>query len=347
MRSVIVVTLVVVFAIASPSAIGVTLLLDITLSPDISVSFDGVVIHDEMAVTDDLSGALSPVSFGPVPKAADLDGLHYDGGNRWLLSFDVSVALDGVNAFPSDVVEWNGRDHNVIFDSGAEGLPAGTNIDAVARVGGDLVLSFDTTVAVNGMVVGDEDLVRFSSGVFGLLFDGSVARVPETADLDAAHVLGNGHLLVSFDIAGRVDDIRFVGADVLEYDPTSGTWAMAYPASAEPAWLVAELDAVTARADSDGDGVVDGEDNCSNADNADQRDTDSDNIGNACDPDFDDDCTINFIDLGFMKSVFFSDDADADLNGDGAVNFLDLAIMKALFFGPPGPSGLLNACGSS
>jgi formylglycine-generating enzyme len=96
--------------------------------------------------------------------------------------------------------------------------------------------------------------------------------------------------------------------------------------------------------DQDGDGVADATDNCLDAGNADQRDTDADGIGNACDPDLNQDCSVNFGDLGLLKSVFFGADPDADFNGDGVVNFLDLGIMQARFFGPPGPSGVPNVC---
>ncbi|MEL7544844.1 MAG: hypothetical protein AAGJ70_13850 [Pseudomonadota bacterium] len=96
--------------------------------------------------------------------------------------------------------------------------------------------------------------------------------------------------------------------------------------------------------DSDGDGIVDSADNCSATANPDQRDTDGDSIGNACDADLNNDCAVNFEDLGSLKAVFFSDDANADLDGDGAVNFTDLGIMKEGFFAAPGPSGLENIC---
>ncbi|MBT8145116.1 MAG: hypothetical protein KJO55_10465, partial [Gammaproteobacteria bacterium] len=92
--------------------------------------------------------------------------------------------------------------------------------------------------------------------------------------------------------------------------------------------------------DSDGDGVVDDVDNCTIAANADQTDTDGDGYGNACDPDFNNDGSVNFIDLQIMKQAFFSADPDVDLTGDGIVNFADLQILKLLFFGSPGPSGI-------
>jgi hypothetical protein len=96
--------------------------------------------------------------------------------------------------------------------------------------------------------------------------------------------------------------------------------------------------------DSDGDGINDPFDNCAEVPNPDQRDTNADGIGNACDPDLNGDCFVNFLDLGLIKKVFFSSDPDADLDGDGSVNFGDLGLMKAQFFEAPGPSGLPNAC---
>ncbi|MEL7450092.1 MAG: hypothetical protein AAFN78_12840 [Pseudomonadota bacterium] len=97
--------------------------------------------------------------------------------------------------------------------------------------------------------------------------------------------------------------------------------------------------------DNDGDGAADLHDNCTAALNASQLDTDDDGIGNACDADFNQDCSVNFVDLGEMKSVFFQAGAlDEDMNGDGSVNFVDLGLLKQAFFAPPGPSGIPNVC---
>lgn len=72
-----------------------------------------------------------------------------------------------------------------------------------------------------------------------------------------------------------------------------------------------------------------------------QLDTDGDNFGNICDPDFDINLIVNAADLAIFKSVFFTSNPDADLNGDGIVNAGDLAILESLFFQPPGPNGLV------
>ncbi|MFK7888799.1 MAG: thrombospondin type 3 repeat-containing protein, partial [Gammaproteobacteria bacterium] len=97
-------------------------------------------------------------------------------------------------------------------------------------------------------------------------------------------------------------------------------------------------------ADTDGDGVADEEDNCTLEPNLDQTDADADGYGNACDADLNNDCIVNVVDLGILRSVFFTDDAVADLNSDGVVNVVDLGILRAQFFAAPGPSALSTAC---
>lgn len=94
--------------------------------------------------------------------------------------------------------------------------------------------------------------------------------------------------------------------------------------------------------DEDGDLIPDINDNCRLVANTDQRDTNGDGFGNACDADLNNDGIINIVDLGILRSVFFTNDPDADLNGDGVVNVVDLGQMRATFFGPPGPSSLAD-----
>ena len=90
--------------------------------------------------------------------------------------------------------------------------------------------------------------------------------------------------------------------------------------------------------DADADGVDDTLDNCLGVPNANQRDTDGDGYGNACDADFNNSGTVDFSDLARFKAKFGTADADADLNGDGTVNFADLALFRGMFGKAPGPS---------
>ncbi|MFK7887691.1 MAG: thrombospondin type 3 repeat-containing protein, partial [Gammaproteobacteria bacterium] len=91
--------------------------------------------------------------------------------------------------------------------------------------------------------------------------------------------------------------------------------------------------------DTDDDGIDDALDNCVEIANSAQVDADLDQFGNRCDADFNNDCIVNAIDLGYFRTVFFTADPLADLNADGIVNAIDLGLFRTLFFSMPGPSG--------
>ncbi|MFK8031646.1 MAG: thrombospondin type 3 repeat-containing protein [Gammaproteobacteria bacterium] len=91
--------------------------------------------------------------------------------------------------------------------------------------------------------------------------------------------------------------------------------------------------------DSDGDGILNAVDNCTEVINPDQRDTNGDGLGNVCDPDLDNDGIVNFVDVAAWTPFFnTSDSDDADFDGDGFVNFRDLDILMQLFLQEPGPN---------
>jgi hypothetical protein len=108
-----------------------------------------------------------------------------------------------------------------------------------------------------------------------------------------------------------------------------------------------------ATSDRDDDGVADAGDNCLRVPNANQRDTDGDDFGNACDADIDGDGRVTSswgvigppalqgdledIQLTASQGGY---DSDHDLDGDGAVDDGDVSSALLLLFHPPGPSGL-------
>lgn len=101
-----------------------------------------------------------------------------------------------------------------------------------------------------------------------------------------------------------------------------------------------------ASTDSDGDGIIDSQDNCLNVANPDQRNTNNDDFGNICDGDLNNDNNTNTLDLRLYKSAHRSRlgdsnyNPDADFNGDNKINTLDLNIYKKLHRKPPGPTGV-------
>jgi len=92
--------------------------------------------------------------------------------------------------------------------------------------------------------------------------------------------------------------------------------------------------------DRDGDGVPDALDNCVDVPNTNQRDSNNNGFGDACDADINGDGRVNAIDLGLLRAAFATRDAAADVDGNGIVNSLDLALVRRRFGKAPGPSGL-------
>ncbi|MEN6424507.1 MAG: molybdopterin-dependent oxidoreductase [Phycisphaerales bacterium] len=90
---------------------------------------------------------------------------------------------------------------------------------------------------------------------------------------------------------------------------------------------------VNVEADRDGDAVPDSRDNCPDAFNASQRDSDGDGLGDICDPDcpdLDGRSQVSFPDFAVLASSWRTSDPNThatDLNADGRIDPLDLAIL--------------------
>ena len=96
--------------------------------------------------------------------------------------------------------------------------------------------------------------------------------------------------------------------------------------------------------DTDGDGVIDSNDNCVLAPNPSQLDTDGDHIGNQCDCDFNQDNFCGGPDFTLFIGCFNAATGGnptceaADMNGDGFVGGPDFSLFIGGFNGAPGPS---------
>jgi len=110
-----------------------------------------------------------------------------------------------------------------------------------------------------------------------------------------------------------------------------------------------------AGSDSDGDGIADGYDNCVLVPNPLQINTNApdDPFGNRCDPDVNNDNTVNFADYSALVQAFNSApgdpnyDPDLDFNSNGAINFQDVALYRPYFLQQPGPAGMREGEGNA
>ena len=95
--------------------------------------------------------------------------------------------------------------------------------------------------------------------------------------------------------------------------------------------------------DFDGDGVGDVIDNCSQAPNPQQDDTDMDNCGNLCDADYNQSGDVGFLDFGEFSGAYLTQDEEkCHIEGSipGCfVGFLDFGFFSGAYLTVPGPSG--------
>lgn len=207
----------------------------IEISTDIPVKVNGGFVDDHQVF---VGGSSNPVGLpvGLAGGATDVDAYQRLSGGEQLYSTNHSITLaGGILAQRGDVVHYDGNSESLAFDASAVGLPASADVDAITvNDTGDLVLSFASTLEFGGSTFGREDLASFDGATFSLLFDGSAEGVPGALNLDAAALrLSDGHLLLSFDSSGVIDGVFFDDEDVVEFDPTGGSWSLLYDASAQ------------------------------------------------------------------------------------------------------------------
>jgi Thrombospondin type 3 repeat len=133
-----------------------------------------------------------------------------------------------------------------------------------------------------------------------------------------------------------------IGADMY-YRPIGGLGIWSPHEFATDAGKFA-INATSATADTDLDGVLDIADNCTLESNASQCDSDSDGYGNRCDGDMNNTGATNAQDTVLFRQQLGQPSLapafnEADLNCNGTVNAQDTTLYRQLLGVPPGPSG--------
>lgn len=239
-------------ALISPSVFALTPLTAVRVTPDTAILLGA---NDQMVTAGEVARHLVPAgnatlqSISGLPASgATVVGYHYAAGHY--LVFDTTVVLGGVTFDPRDVAYTDGGGTwSKYFDGVATGIPDGVAIDALALdpVSPALLLSFDTTVVLDGVTFDPRDVARYSAGVF-TPFAVLSARIPAGLNLVGLDALPSGNLLMALDGSGSLGGVAFDDEDILEYTAPD-TWEMAYDGSARDAdWPAAGIAAFAVEA---------------------------------------------------------------------------------------------------
>ena len=331
-----------------------------SFNPDNIAAIWGIAVDP---ATDNLLvyGALAGVNLLELDQTGNLIAtLPRPGSNSNDIDMDFStgpMTIDGV-AIPADtLLVFNGDDNpeTLYALDNVGNILASTTLASASLVGGAHVPGSNTVVTVD---FASNDFVRIldanDGSQLGFFDPGPPGFDIFFGDIDVSAATGDLTLVSSSQ--NIVRQITQEGFCVRELDVNpfgiSDMAGVAIDDSNGNLWIsstngfIYHLDPLPSLGDSDGDGLLDFNDNCVNVSNANQLDTDNDGIGNACDADLNNGCIVNFLDVGEFSNDFLSAVVqDADFNGDGAVNFLDFPTLIELYLQTPGLSGRGNLCG--
>lgn len=125
-----------------------------------------------------------------VPPGTITDAVSSLGPGDFLLSFDVTTEIAGITSHDEDLVRFHAGGVMLFLDGSATRVPDGVDIDAVHCLdrNGHLLISFDGTGAVPGVIFDDEDVLEYepAAGLWELSYDGSAEHAWWSgADLEA------------------------------------------------------------------------------------------------------------------------------------------------------------------
>ena len=124
-----------------------------------------------------------------IPAGVHIDAITRNGADL-LLSFDVTVTLDGVTFADEDLATWSGGTFSMFFDASGAHVPEALDLDAAHYIAATTLVfaSFDTAGNIDGMVFDDDDVLMFDISTqewFGF-YDGVSEHAGwAAADLDA------------------------------------------------------------------------------------------------------------------------------------------------------------------
>ncbi len=232
----------------------------------------------------------------------------------------------------------------VVLHEGTASVPLLSPVALALDDGGGVILVADAGDATNPPAI--RRLIRSSipPGAVALpltLSSGGRLETPAGLAVDT-----DGSILV----ADGGDPSTADDGAVLRIDEISGLQSLVATDGTleDPTGIGVTAPAPGAFVDSDGDGIADGEDNCLGVSNLDQRDSNGDGFGNACDFDYDDDGAVSTTDYVALLAAFGSNsgdpppsryDPDLDFDGDGAVAALDYVFFLGCYGSLPGESG--------
>jgi calcineurin-like phosphoesterase family protein len=166
--------------------------------------------------------------------------------NSLYLSLTGNQTIGSIASADEDILRFDGQTWSMLFDGSDVGVGSSDLFGFSLINANTLLMSFSSSVSVNGLAVSPQDIVRFdaaslgsvTAGTFSMYFDGSDVGLDASSEyIDSVSVLPDGRVLISTTGNISVPGVTGTDEDVLAFTPTSlgnvtsGTWAMYFDGS--------------------------------------------------------------------------------------------------------------------
>jgi uncharacterized protein YuzE len=161
----------------------------------------------------------------------NIDAIHLLGNGNLLLSTVNNASLAGFSFRDGDIVEWNFQTQTASLFFNEDLFNNNANIDALAMVGNNLVMSTTASETLGGLSFLDGDIVEYNSGAdtASILFSESLFAANE--DVDAVDILANGNIVLGVRNNAMLGGLSFSDGDFVEYDPSTDTATLLFSES--------------------------------------------------------------------------------------------------------------------
>lgn len=151
---------------------------------------------------------------------------------KLVLSTRDSAYFGQLKVYDGDLVEYDTVSgvSSIIFKEKMFG--SNIDIDAIDILGsGNLVMSFNSTVNINGVKFNKADLIEYdpAANTASLFFSGSL--FDKTEDIDAADVLSDGSIIISTTSDAILGGLKFSKDDLVRYVPATNTASIFFDGS--------------------------------------------------------------------------------------------------------------------
>jgi hypothetical protein len=216
-------TMLVIFAAAAMSMVFASpAKATIILSIDRNKTLGGLSFGKNELAEYDPSTDTATLYFNELGAVSDLDAAHVLDTGNIILSTTEAATLGGLSFDAGDLVEYNPTTGTATLYFDQDLFSQAENIDAAYILdNGNIILSTVVNASLGGLSFNSGDLAEYNptTDTATLYFDGSLFS--STENIDAAHILSNGNIVLSTVGDATLGGMTFGAADLAEYNPTT------------------------------------------------------------------------------------------------------------------------------